>query len=68
METEQEHVKITLDTDPQIVRIILDLAEYLGKCPKEGQGNFVVRPNVELVREAADLVFLTMSLIAEKRG
>jgi hypothetical protein len=72
MEEEIEKTHVLFDTDPQIARLIIETAEYLGKCLpadwKDGDKVSVIRTNPALVKEAADLVFLAMSLILEKRG
>ena len=77
----EEKMSVQLDTDPQIARLIMDYASYLQRSiPKEMVGQPDSRPNIEdgqwipavrlnedHVKEAANLVFLALSLIAKKR-
>ncbi len=71
-----EKISMHLDTDPQVARLIIDTAEYLAKSPPKNLTDamvdgevkyYAMRVDQEFVKEAADLVFLAMSLIAEKR-
>jgi hypothetical protein len=68
-------IQMTMDTDPQIARLIIETAEYLAKMPPAGYVHNAEnptfqfrRPDAALVNEAADLVFLALSLISEKRS
>jgi len=78
MSEEHQTIQMVLDSDPQITRLIIETAQYLAKSPPAAmteaereemmkRGIPIQRMDSEDVNEAANLVFLAMSLIAEKR-
>jgi len=66
----EEKLSISMDMDVQLARLIFDAAQVLSKMPppnyKAGD-SLAYTFTTEHMREGANLVFLAMDLIAERR-
>ena len=63
----EEQIRMTVDVDHQIANLIHGLAIYQAKCRFKRSDDVYTTQRVEPddIRDAANLTFLTMDLIAE---